>query len=389
MKILFYQYGNICEPDLIDQFKTMGLQVVSVDREINDKAIKNETRIKLVNDRLANDSFLFVFSINFFPGISDLCQIYGIPYVCWTVDSPLIELYSKSICNSVNRIFVFDKSQFESVSKFTNNVALLPLATNVTRWDYVNSGISDTDIQKFFGDISFVGSLYTDNDALKKVSINKACLDIIETSYAGPDKPYTLANESMNKVVEELANKFPQMFLGWDSALIDAKEYIALNQLIGMHYSSIDRLEYLRALGSRFSVNLFTRSDTTGLKDVHGIKLCGGVSTLTEMPKVFRLSRINLNMTIRPIENGLPLRIWDVLGCGGFLLTNYCDMLMDYFEPGKDLDFFESADELVEKCDFYLKHEDIRAKIAVQGYEKVKNYHSYMNRMPAIIKSIM
>ena len=47
------------------------------------------------------------------------------------------------------------------------------------------------------------------------------------------------------------------------------------------------------------------------------------------MPYVFRNSRINLNITLRSIKSGIPLRCMDIYGAGGFLLSNYQTDLFD------------------------------------------------------------
>ena len=107
------------------------------------------------------------------------------------------------------------------------------------------------------------------------------------------------------------------------------------------------------------------------------------------MPKVFHLSKINLNMTIKPIQTGLPLRIFDIMGCGGFVMTNYQSEIEDLFEIGTDLETYASLDELIEKCDFYLKHDDIRTKIAQTGYNKVLNHHTYQHRITEMLKMVV
>ena len=106
------------------------------------------------------------------------------------------------------------------------------------------------------------------------------------------------------------------------------------------------------------------------------------------MPKVFYLSKINLNITSRSIESGVPQRVWDILAVGGFCLTNYQPELEDYFEIGKDLEVYHNTEELVEKVDYYLKHEEQRVRIAMNGYQKVKNCHTYYNRWNVIIDKI-
>ena len=86
-------------------------------------------------------------------------------------------------------------------------------------------------------------------------------------------------------------------------------------------------------------------------------------------------------MTSKAIREGLPLRIFDILGCGGFLLTNYQTELTEYFTPGADFDFYGSEEELLQKTEFYLTHEKDRAEIAHNGYETVKKYHNYPKRL--------
>lgn len=104
------------------------------------------------------------------------------------------------------------------------------------------------------------------------------------------------------------------------------------------------------------------------------------------MPLIFHRSKINLNITCKSIRSGISQRIWDVLGCRGFCLTNYQTEIPEYFEIGKDLDTYGSFDELLDKTAYYLERDDVRDKIAQNGYEKIKSYHNYTNRMQQMIE---
>ena len=112
----------------------------------------------------------------------------------------------------------------------------------------------------------------------------------------------------------------------------------------------------------------------------------GLVKTLTEMPLVFNHSKININPTAKSIRSGLPLRIFDVLGCGGFLITNYQAELPDFFTIGEHLDVYRSFEDLEYKTDYYLNHPDLRREIAHNGYEYVKNNHTYTIRVGQMIQ---
>ena len=74
-----------------------------------------------------------------------------------------------------------------------------------------------------------------------------------------------------------------------------------------------------------------------------------------------------------------------VLGAGGFLITNYQSELPEIFSIGKDLVAYESPEHLKELCTYYLWHEDERLEIAHNGYETIAKYHTYDIRLLQII----
>ena len=67
-------------------------------------------------------------------------------------------------------------------------------------------------------------------------------------------------------------------------------------------------------------------------------------------------------------------------------MTNYQAELPLYLEEGKDYVCFESEQELVEKCGYYLAHEEERREIAGNGYRKVKSAHTYVQRMEEMFR---
>ena len=105
MEILFHRYGSICEPDIIDAFTSLGITVLEEDSEIQNKHISGEVRIRLLAEKILTKKPAFVFSINYFPYISEVCQKLNVMYVCLSVDCPVLEFFSDSIHNSCNRIF--------------------------------------------------------------------------------------------------------------------------------------------------------------------------------------------------------------------------------------------------------------------------------------------
>lgn len=393
MKILFYRYGSICEPDLIEQFKRLKLEVIEVSNEINDKHFSSSNRIEVLSKQLLSNTFLFVFSINFFPSISDLCEILNVTYVGWVVDAPVLELFTKSVKNCCNRIFCFDFKQYTLIYHFNPNCIFhLPLGTNVSRWDNITNKINDTDVNKYASDISFVGSLYTEKDPYLAIKNPPLFLDGYVAGLYNCQKHILGTNIIDSSISDDiiflLKRLLPASFVTAEACLVNMDRFIASHYILDMHCSSVERMEFLSELANRFNLALYTRSP---IPDNFKANLSsrGGVSTLNEMPKVFNLSKINLNMTIHSIESGASLRIWDIMGCGGFLLTNYQSEIDEMLIAGTDYDYFTCLDELIEKCGFYLKHDDIRARIALNGYQKTKTYHTYEKRFTTLFSNIL
>lgn len=390
MNILFYRYGSICEPAIIEAFRSMGISVMEKCSEMTDKTLSQAQILALVESHIKKERPVFVFSINFFPVIAQLCNIYQIFYLCWTVDSPVMELFSKAIRYNTNRIFMFDYAQYQYFSKYSpKTIYYLPLASDIIHFRQATADISEADKRNFGCDISFVGSLYNEKDPIAKM---QGLSDFIKGSIDGISKASLLlhgcysAEEAVTDTMIQEFKEHSANYLNLPDSVADYDRYLISQYYLGYHISSIERIRTLNTLAQHFNVDLFTRSDVSVLSGVH---THDGIQTLTEMPKVFHLSKINLNMTIKPIQTGLPLRIFDIMGCGGFVLTNYQAELTNYFEIGVDLETYSDTDELIDKCAYYLSHSDEREKIAANGYKKVNAAHTYTHRIAAMIKSIV
>lgn len=386
MEILFYRYNSICEPDILQVFTDFGITVHVEELEMHNKNISPRTCAERVSEWILTKPLAFVFSINFFPAISYTCERLKVPYVCWSVDSPVPELFSNALRNSYNRIFLFDRAQYEFFSPVNPDcIYYLPLATNVNRWEKIVLDMTDADFETYGGDVSFVGSLYTEKCKYDRLTLSDHTRGFVDGLMEAQLKVFgcNFIPESLtDEVIQEIKAADPDFYKS-DDVFTDMSRYLAAHQYIGMKLAAVERARTLDFLSGRFRVNLYTRSDASALPKVN----CrGGVSTLTEMPKVFHASRINLNITMRPIETGLSLRIWDILGCGGFLITNYQAEIPAYFEIGKDLETYETVEELAAKIHYYLTHEEERVEIAIHGYETVAKHHTYKIRLTQMLQ---
>ena len=389
MTILLYRYGNICEPALIHAFQQHNITIVEETAEITDKELTASRRIEKMHNLINQHHPLFVFSINFFPSIAEICHLHNTLYLCWTVDSPVLELFSGALKYQTNRIFMFDRAQYEYFAPFNPDcIHYLPLASDVEHFISVNNTITANERRQYSHDISFIGSLYNEKNPLNKLSLPPYTQGYINGMVNASLKVYgyNFLEELVNNDMVEALKTAGADFYEPDKPLTSPDYYIAAHSYIGYQVAETERIQTLNTLAQYFSVDLYTRSNTTALENVN---IHGGVKTLTEMPKIFHLSKINLNMTIKPIQTGLPLRIFDIMGCSGFLMTNYQAELTELFEIGVDLEAYSSLEELIDKCAFYLKHENERTKIALNGYEKVRKYHTYQHRIAEMLGQIV
>lgn len=99
----------------------------------------------------------------------------------------------------------------------------------------------------------------------------------------------------------------------------------------------------------------------------------------------FSESKIVFNVSIGDDVN---MRVFEVLGTGSFLLTNWLPTLGELFEDGKELVTYKTLDEMVEKAKYYLSHDKERIKIAKAGYNKVIGLHTYQHRVRSILDVI-
>lgn len=386
MNILFYRYGSICEPDIIASFKHLGFNITEDTREVYNKQLLPSDCIKGLNELLKQDTYSFIFSINFFPSVSDVCNIWGIPYLCLIVDSPVLELFSTSLANPCNKVFLFDRQLYNDFHHINpDGIFHIPLATNV-RDNYATATMaSAADRARFSSDISFIGSLYSEKCLYNQITLPEKMRGYVDGLIEAQllVYGYNFIEECVTpELIEAFCKVRPELINFPDSMKVDTKAVIA-QHIISVKVAEQERLRYLKALSEHFNVDLYTGSDTYSMPLIHNR---GFAKTNTEMPIIFRQSKINLNLTAKSIRSGLSLRIFDVLGCEGFLITNYQAELPEHFNIGEDLEAYTSLDDLMGKCEYYLSHDKERREIAHNGFEKVKKYHTYDIRLTQMLE---
>lgn len=341
----------------------------------------------IVEELLEEGHYDLVVTYDFSQGVSNACQDFQIPYYSWVYDSPLMGLYSKEALNEVNYISVFDRKQYERLKNLgLKHLFYLPLAPEIDNFGAVHIGKRDE--KKYSSEVSFVGRLYNNRgfeetfDEEGKRHLEEA-EKIIEEMDCAWDKNATIFNKASKDLIDYMVSKQPEDT--WQAWNIDKRYYCESMRLV-RKCNEVERIKILETLQKKFPVVLY--ADNSAKKILKNIEVRPWLEYGTEMPKVFYLSKINLNITSRSIESGIPLRVWDIMAVGGFCLTNYQPEIEEYFEIGKDLEVYHNLQELEDKIAYYLKHEDQRIRIAINGYKKVREKHSLKGRIAEVLTHI-
>lgn len=385
--IIIYDYKHFGIDDISEVFVDKGYRIHKISGQLSDVRCDKEFEQRLTK-MIEEVKPEFIFTFNYYPLISNVAKEYELLYISWVYDSPLVTLYSYTIINSCNRVFLFDYKMYEELrAAGIGTVFYLPLAVNTKRMDRLIQSKRRTE---FNCDVSFVGSLYNE----KKHSLYDRLYDGLDDYMKGYLDALVRVNfdlygiDMLQQVINDeniIKGLQKSIFVDRNYDGVESPAYSYAEYFVARKITELERTRIMEIIPKEYKVNLYTHNAEY---KVRGINNCGMIDYYDDMPFVFRNSKINLNITLKSIKTGIPLRVFDIMGAGGFLLTNYQIEMSEYFEPGKDYVVYESIKDIPELIHYYMKNEDERKKIADNGYKKVKEYHGFTNRIEDMFKMI-
>lgn len=375
MKILLYCWSAYFEKDLFSIFDDENISYDKLEWSFSDKN-DDPAFLNYIKRNVSLNQYTLVFSVNYWPLLSIICQENNIPYVCWCYDNPLnVRDIEQTLGNEVNHVYCFDRMQVMGYqNQGFQTVHHLPLGIHTKRLSSITPDAPECKV--FQADVSLVGKLY-ESAATQIMSLAddyckgylQALINTQSEIYGSYFLDQALTDEFMDKLNHSMRSYVEKSF---------SIERAELTYALSCEITRRDRIVLLSLCGMRFDTRLYSYNDSDIIK---GVQKCPPVNYWNEMPYVFAASKINLNPCLRAIQTGINLRALDIMACGGFLLSNYQEELAELFVSEEEMVLYESLEDAIAKIQFYLKHEDIREKIALAGRAKTLREHNMKDKL--------
>ena len=123
-------------------------------------------------------------------------------------------------------------------------------------------------------------------------------------------------------------------------------------------------------------------------------EIIGGVLSDRDMVQMYSRSKINLGFSACNTDDAeerilqIRLRDFEIPMSAGFYLVEYMEELEEFFEIGKEIVCYSGPEDLVEKVQYYLKHDTEREKIRQAGYERSLRDHTWHKRLERAFKEM-
>ena len=100
-------------------------------------------------------------------------------------------------------------------------------------------------------------------------------------------------------------------------------------------------------------------------------------------------ARIGLGFLRKVCPDQHTTRTFEIPACGSMLLADRTDEHREFFEEGREADFFGDEREMLDKVDFYQTHEEVRMKVAAAGRQRcIDGRYAYVHRLADVFREL-
>ncbi len=385
MKILCVKEG-VGSEDIMEALGRLGYQAELYERE-QKYSIVNSEEVDLLIDYIRTNHITHLLSLHLIYNLSAAAVMTGIKYLAIIWDAPYDKLFSLYGKPGNCWYSVFDRVDAQRFREAGfAHILYQPLAVNqhaIQRWQAKGELVGG-----YYNDICFIGSLYDDNAYDKELGeMPETMQNYFGSIFEEAAFCWDGENHVFGKTGKEMLRYLEMITPGFtlNNTYDVADERLFENLYLVRKLANIERIGVLNLLAEYFPVTCSTYQSRDVAK-LRGVR----VTPPTEEGEAFSIvvarSRINLNISLKGMRGGTPKRVIDIMGAGGFVLSTYCKETADLFEEGREIEFFRTPEELVEKAAYYLEHEKERKAIARAGQKRVLKDFTYEKYLKRFIK---
>ena len=115
----------------------------------------------------------------------------------------------------------------------------------------------------------------------------------------------------------------------------------------------------------------------------------GGEVYADDYARALTGSKIGLGFLRKVCPDQHTTRTFEIPACGSLLLADRTEEHQEFFEEGKEAEFFGSCEELLDKVKFYCSNESARKRVADGGYKRCKEGgYAYVCRLRGALQAL-
>lgn len=327
--------------------------------------------------------------VNYSREVAEVCEAERVPLVVWEID-PTTDRTAEVVGTGQNvRLFTYRERHVElyRAAGFPN-VAHLPPASNTHKRHPVE--LNEEQRAWFGTDVCFVGSSmagparkYRKLFLQLHASYDSIGLESFEQTEARLDEILALErmDYSTSRVIELVEERFAEFLAAARRSRTrdDPVKWVAEIS------ASEKRMHYVNALG-RFGIRVWGDREWDRVETMSGgARYLGTAGHGRELTMVYNGARIHVDINRSYQTDVIPIRVFDVLACGGFLIAEHSAELAELFKIGEELEAYHTLDELEQKVAHYLAHPKEARAIAERGLAAVRARHSVQHRIRELL----
>jgi spore maturation protein CgeB len=350
---------------------------------------------RLAPDELAITAKRFgatlVAGINYTQGLAEACRDLGLRLLIWEIDPSTDALVPCRPPAEHTHIFTYRRAQvpvFEAAG--FPNASYLPLAANPARRFPADPEADNA--SQYRAPIAFVGaSMREQANLFGERLIAEYCLwrggsplDARAECSRALDAMRAAHREDLTfpRVEALLTDALPEFVAALRSRADKPDPVVLASEIV----AADKRLSYVELLGP-LGVHVWG-DQAWQAAEGHGATYRGLAGHRFELGKIYSGATVNVDIGRLYQNDMVTMRVFDVMACRGFVLTERNDALLELFTEGVELDCYTSTDELVEKAEYYCSHPGEAAAIAARGYEALLAQHTISGRVATMLAAV-